>query len=212
MKLKRGTVTRRHGLAYERWVLNLVPYRAGRHSRCNGTPFETRKQAQSILDQIHEKIEQGMMPERAIAEFFPPNGLPIPVIAMGAQAEWKEEYRKRMFEGAARRATANGISFYIGIEDIPIPDRCPVLGIILRPTEPGTGRNNHAPSIERIDSRIGYVRGNVLVVSWRANKIKGDATAEELRKVADWAEYLDHCPPMCAEAEEMRKREEEAQP
>ena len=35
------------------------------------------------------------------------------------------------------------------------------------------------PSIDRIDNTKGYVPGNVIVMSHRANKLKGDATKEE---------------------------------
>jgi hypothetical protein len=37
------------------------------------------------------------------------------------------------------------------------------------------------PSLDRIDSSLGYVKGNVWVISWRANHIKTDATLDELR-------------------------------
>ena len=40
-------------------------------------------------------------------------------------------------------------------------------------------------TVDRIDSSLGYVKGNVWVVSYRANAIKRDATPEELRRIAD---------------------------
>lgn len=63
-----------------------------------------------------------------------------------------------------------------------IPERCPVLGIPLRLGEMSDRASS--PSLDRIDPRRGYVRGNVLVVSYRANQIKSDATPDELRRVA----------------------------
>ena len=36
----------------------------------------------------------------------------------------------------------------------------------------------------------GYVKGNIIVVSMRANRIKTDATFDEIRKVADFYEKL----------------------
>lgn len=38
-----------------------------------------------------------------------------------------------------------------------------------------------SPSLDRIDSSLGYVEGNVWVISTRANRIKSDATLEELK-------------------------------
>mgnify|MGYP006166398807 FL=1 len=36
----------------------------------------------------------------------------------------------------------------------------------------------------------GYVKDNIIVVSMRANRIKSDATVDEIRKVADFYEKL----------------------
>ena len=44
--------------------------------------------------------------------------------------------------------------------------------------------------IDRIDPKKGYVKGNIIVVSMRANRIKTDATVDEIRKVADFYEKL----------------------
>ena len=41
-----------------------------------------------------------------------------------------------------------------------------------------------SPSVDRIRGELGYVRGNICVISWRANKLKADATAEELEAIA----------------------------
>jgi hypothetical protein len=45
-------------------------------------------------------------------------------------------------------------------------------------------QNDFSPSIDRIIPSLGYVRGNVVIVSMRANRIKTDATDAELRRVA----------------------------
>jgi hypothetical protein len=41
----------------------------------------------------------------------------------------------------------------------------------------------NSPTIDRIDPRLGYVPGNVHVVSHRANRIKNNATLEEFEKI-----------------------------
>lgn len=179
----------------ERWRIDI--WADGRRTRLghrNGETLTTRKQAEGLLEEIRDQVRAGAPRSEAIGRFYPVAVKPRRYPA-GAQEEWKEEYRRRMVSGARRRAHAKGLPFDVGVEDVPVPTICPVLGIELKPTEGGAGRSDCAPSIERIDPALGYVRGNVVVVSWRANKIKGDATADELRRIADWASYLEHCPP-----------------
>jgi hypothetical protein len=43
-------------------------------------------------------------------------------------------------------------------------------------------------SLDRIDSSKGYIKGNVWVISLRANRIKNDSTPQELRLIADKVE------------------------
>lgn len=75
------------------------------------------------------------------------------------------------------------------LEEIFLPDHCPMLGLELN--YDGTGREGYtrddcSPSIDRIDSSIGYEIGNIQVISWRANRIKNDSTPEELLKIANY--------------------------
>lgn len=65
-----------------------------------------------------------------------------------------------------------------------IPERCPVLGLKLDFLAPS--RSDSLPTIDRIDSTKSYVLGNIAVISWRANSIKRNYTAEDLRKIANW--------------------------
>jgi len=82
------------------------------------------------------------------------------------------------------RAKRKKLAFNLRRGDIQIPDVCPVLGIpiILGPAGRKGGTPN-SPSIDRIDPTQGYVRGNVRVISNRANTLKNDATIEELEAV-----------------------------
>lgn len=81
-----------------------------------------------------------------------------------------------------QRAKDRGLEFNLCLEDIVIPPTCPVLGIQLQIGE-GIATDN-SPELDRIDNSKGYVKGNVIVVSRRANRIKNDATADELMKIA----------------------------
>jgi hypothetical protein len=66
-----------------------------------------------------------------------------------------------------------------------LPDICPVFGT---PFMYRGRKKTHpeSPSIDRIDPKLGYVVGNVAIISHRANSIKSNASAEEIQKVADW--------------------------
>jgi hypothetical protein len=58
---------------------------------------------------------------------------------------------------------------------------CPLLGLKLTYTNfKGNTPANYA-SLDRIDSTKGYVEGNIQILSFRANCIKGDATLKEMQ-------------------------------
>lgn len=89
-----------------------------------------------------------------------------------------------MLANAKARAKANEIPFSITIADVVIPDVCPVLGIPIRTK----GGRENAPSLDKVIPSLGYTTGNVRVISMRANRLKSDATPEELRALAEYVE------------------------
>ena len=91
-----------------------------------------------------------------------------------------------MFCGIKKRAKLKGFEFSLTLDDIPqIPDTCPVLGIPIIPNDGISSPTDNSPSIDRIDSKKGYVKGNIRIISNRANRIKSDATVDELRNVLE---------------------------
>lgn len=107
--------------------------------------------------------------------------------------EYKKAYNKRhrakdpvqyLIYTSRSRAKFKGLEHSITKQDLTIPTHCPVLGIELDygPNATGRGRKHldNCPSLDRINSSKGYVPGNVQIISWRANKLKQDATKEEL--------------------------------
>jgi hypothetical protein len=92
------------------------------------------------------------------------------------------DHRKLLLSSAKKRAEIFGMPFDLTVDDVTTPERCPVLGIEL---VRGTGRaTDQSPSIDRLNPNLGYVRGNVAVISWRANRIKNNGTADEHEAVA----------------------------
>lgn len=105
-------------------------------------------------------------------------------------------HKQRLVQRARRRGRDAGMEATIRISDITWPSHCPVLGIELDyGTRCGsrTLGNPAGPSLDRWDNTKGYVAGNVFVISYRANALKGNATAEELDAVARYARHGPGC-------------------
>lgn len=82
-----------------------------------------------------------------------------------------------------------GVPFNLTAEDLVIPARCPILGIPIAVQQLGKRQpHDNSLSLDRIIPELGYVKGNVAVISQRANRIKNDGTAAELRAIAEWME------------------------
>ena len=77
------------------------------------------------------------------------------------------------------------------MKDLIIPEYCPLLGIKLE-YEPGRTNNSNTPSLDKIDPTKGYIKGNVRIISYKANTMKNNATREELELFAkNILNYLD---------------------
>jgi hypothetical protein len=95
---------------------------------------------------------------------------------------------KQLWSNASQRAKKFGTPFDISPDDIVIPTHCPVFGkkFVL-------GQGKHypwAPSLDRIIPKLGYVKGNIAVISHRANVLKGNASVEELEMLANWLKRI----------------------
>ena len=91
---------------------------------------------------------------------------------------------KFMYSDAKKRAKAKNIEFSIVIEDIIIPEYCPVLGIPLYVA--GRKRTDNSPSLDRIDNTRGYSKDNICVISFRANALKNDGSIEEFEAIINY--------------------------
>jgi hypothetical protein len=92
---------------------------------------------------------------------------------------------KRMYKNAKGRATRENILFNLEVSDIVVPSKCPILNIDFKHDNRGSAKYN-SPSLDRIDNSKGYIKGNVQVISYRANTMKGDATPKDLIQFAFW--------------------------
>lgn len=76
-----------------------------------------------------------------------------------------------------KRAREKKIPCTITVYDIDIPETCPYLGLALTGQ---TSKEDNTPSIDRIIPALGYIPGNVEVISTLANRMKNSATPEQL--------------------------------
>lgn len=101
--------------------------------------------------------------------------------------EYQREYRKKNPKKAwlnqvKHRAKRNGIEFTIDdLGTVFVPAKCPLLEI---PLEFGGDNKDNSPSLDRIDSSKGYTPENTWVISYKANRIKNNATTQELLTLA----------------------------
>lgn len=111
--------------------------------------------------------------------------------------EWRENKRledryRFVWYAAKRRAKNNNVPFTISKQDIidicPVDGKCPMLGIELRFNNKKSEDNS--PSLDRIVPELGYVPGNIQLISQRANTIKNDASLEELKKIVSYLERI----------------------
>jgi hypothetical protein len=96
-----------------------------------------------------------------------------------------------MLNNLRNTAKRKGIPFNLTVEDCAIPATCPVLGI---PLTFGAEKTNgiisdNSPSMDKIVPLKGYTKGNVCVISWRANHLKNNASLDEIESVA---RYIRH--------------------
>lgn len=98
--------------------------------------------------------------------------------AKNARAYRVKNPNKQIYYQVKNRAKRKGIEFNLDLEDIIIPDLCPILNI---PLYMGTKDDyENTPSLDRIDNKKGYIKGNIMVISKKANSMKNSATFEEL--------------------------------
>ncbi len=86
-------------------------------------------------------------------------------------------------------AKRKNIHFSLKFEDIVFPTHCPVLGIELDYKKKKSFQMN-SPSFDRLDSNIGYIKSNVIIISYKANALKSNATLKELEKITSFYKKL----------------------
>lgn len=113
-------------------------------------------------------------------------------------AFWKRKPReKKLFDWAKLRAKQKGVPFDIAPEDVIIPDVCPVFGFPFEYNNP-----SKTASLDRIIPELGYVKGNIAVISMKANSMKNSGSTEDVGKLYQWLLSLETTDGLCRTDEE----------
>jgi hypothetical protein len=87
--------------------------------------------------------------------------------------------RRIICHNAKKRAKHINVDFNLTKQDIIIPEFCPVFGIKLEVSSDYQGPGS--PTLDRINNDLGYTKENVIIVSWKANTLKRDASLIEMK-------------------------------
>lgn len=148
--------------------------RKARNLELYGTVRSPEEKA--IQDRYYDKNRAAIKEKERIKANARMNGQPV------------QTKQKHMLSASRVRAKADNLPHTISIDDIATPARCPILNIELCYENPRIQDNS--PTLDKIIPELGYVPGNVVVISWRANRIKSDATVMELMAVAQFYQQL----------------------
>lgn len=100
-------------------------------------------------------------------------------------------YRKKRIINQKRNwCLRNKTDFDLTVENLNWPINCPVLGIPLNYLDESTKDLKNAPSLDRIDPTKGYTADNVRVISNRANRLKLDASVQEIELLLSYMKSL----------------------
>jgi hypothetical protein len=140
---------------------------------------KNRERLREYIKQPHVKIKR----KNYVEKYKQQEGYTI------KQHKLYREYReispvKYMLIKAKNRAKTQGVPFNLAESDISIPEMCPILGIPLYIAKGKPCANS--PSLDKIIPELGYVQGNSAIISYKANRIKCDATFEEIEKLYFW--------------------------
>ena len=94
---------------------------------------------------------------------------------------------KTMWYRAKDRAKKKSFEFNLDESDIVIPKYCPVFPEIELIINDGKSSYN-SPSLDRVDNNKGYTKGNIRVISSRANILKKNGSLNDFKRLIEYIE------------------------
>jgi hypothetical protein len=96
--------------------------------------------------------------------------------------------KRQLLESAKTRAKKQNVPFTITEADFEIPLLCPIFQV------PMIKRTMYAPSLDKVVPSLGYIPGNIMIISKLANMMKFNATLEQLKLFSEyWLKYEQDC-------------------
>ena len=147
-------------------------------------PYKNKKDKNAQQKRIKQKYFKQLCKEHG-GEIFVPNGGHCRLCNNAYMHAWhRRDPRRSMLINARSRAKLSGLPFNLELSDLVIPDECPVLHIKL--ISGLKKQADNSPSLDRIIPELGYVKKNFAIISLKANRIKNNATLEELERVTEY--------------------------
>lgn len=94
-----------------------------------------------------------------------------------------DKRKHQILKRVEQRAKRSGIPFDITVDDIDWLDTCPIFGYTL---SYDISDKDRSVSLDKHDPNKGYVKGNVVVMSLRANRAKWNLTLEESKNLYEY--------------------------
>jgi hypothetical protein len=103
----------------------------------------------------------------------------------------KLQHLKIYYQNARSRAIRDNVPFSLTLQDLMdiATDECPIFKtpFVWGESKMGKGKTRpDTPTLDRILPELGYIKGNVAFLSYRANRIKDNGTMQEHYAIADW--------------------------
>lgn len=192
------TVADIHNAERKQELLNLVSSSQETHPTKLAALLGISRQRYHQLEKVHPEVKSYRLRLRASlydesyeARLLKKHDALRKYAGMGRHEFFSDPLREAQhYKLYVRKNNSKGLEFDLNWGDLEWPALCPVLGIPIDYYSESGKRNENSCSFDRLDNTQGYVKGNVRVISWRANRIKNDGTAEEHRKIAAYIDKL----------------------
>ena len=138
----------------------------GRRKYCE--EHKAQQNRNNSLSHYHRSLETGKILEYRLRS------------AQNHKIKYEKDIVYRLLTRTRSRAKELNIEFNLSEEDIILPEVCPVFNT------PFVYKTDKTISVDRIDPSKGYIKGNIQLISWKANTMKSSASREELIMFANW--------------------------